>query len=168
MDIANVFQLPTVSIITPILIVLFGVIVFIGLFFLYLRKIRSLHIIPKKDTPPQALFVDLSPKSADVVDLAIEVWRINSRIAKVGNSLTDMQKRGIESSLQKFSKFLGRYSIEIIDHTGEKYNEGMSVDVLSFEKDESMKTPIIRETIEPSIICKGHVVKRGKVIVVNS
>jgi hypothetical protein len=65
-------------------------------------------------------------------------------------------------------KFLDKYSIEIIDHTGEKYNEGMNVDVLSFEKDENVKIAIIKETVEPSISCKDHIVKRGKVIVVNN
>jgi len=116
-------------------------------------------------TQQRAIFVDLSPKSADVVELAVEVWRINNRIMKVGNDLTDTQKRGLESSLQRFVKFLDRYDIKIIDHTGEKYNEGMNVDVLSFEKDQNTKTPTIKETIEPSIICKGHIIKKGKIIV---
>ena len=116
----------------------------------------------------RAIFVDLSPKSADVVELAVEVWRMNSRIMKTGNGLTDAQKRPIMSSLQKFIKFLDRYDIKIADHTGEKYNEGMNVDVLSFEKDPHIKNPIIKETIEPSIICNGYVVKKGKVVVINN
>jgi len=169
MNIVDISHLSLVYTITPILIILIGVIIFISVLLLYyFRKIKPLHGNIKKDIPPQAIFVDLSPKSADVVDLAVEVWRINNRVMKAGSGLTDIQKRGLESSLQKFTKFLDRYSIEIVDHTGEKYNEGMNVDVLSFEKDENIKTPIIKETIEPSIICKGHVVKRGKIIVANN
>src|SRR5665213_1477901 len=105
-------------------------------------------------------FVDLSPKSTEIVDLAIEVWRINNRIAKIGGGLTEIQKRGLDSSLQKFIKFLDRYDVKIIDHTGEKYSETMNVDVLSFEKNPSIKIPLIKETIEPSIICNGHIVKK--------
>ena len=116
----------------------------------------------------RAIFVDLSPKSADIVELAVEVWRMNSRIVKTGDGLTEVQKRPIMSSLQKFTKFLDRYDIKIVDHTGEKYNEGMNVDVLSFEKDPRIKNPIIKETIEPSIIYNGYVVKKGKVIVVDN
>ena len=98
------------------------------------RQPRRSFSSPEKEIPemPQhkAIFVDLSPKSADVVELAVEVWRINNRVMRAVNGLTDTQKRGLESSLQKFIKFLDRYDVKIVDHTGEKYNEGMNVDYL--------------------------------------
>jgi hypothetical protein len=75
MNIVDISHLSLVGIITPILIILLGVIIFITLLFVYyFRKISPLNKIPK-DTKHQAIFVDLSPKSADIVDLAIEVWR---------------------------------------------------------------------------------------------
>jgi hypothetical protein len=117
---------------------------------------------------PHALFVDLSPKSADIVELAVEVWRMNNRILKAVDGLTDTQKRGLESSLQKFIRFLDHNNIKFIDHTGQKYNEGMNIEVLSFEKNQTAKYPFIKETIEPSITCKGIVVKKGKVVVINN
>ncbi len=160
------------------IIVVLCVIVVIFLFFLYFilrflintKKYSDRFSVAQKgqDIQHHALFVDLSPKSADIVELAIEVWRINNRIMKAGSGLTDIQRRGLESSLQKFLKFLDKYNIKIVDHTGEKYNEGMNVDVLSFEKDENIKTPLVKETVEPSIICKGHVIKKGKIIVINN
>lgn len=116
----------------------------------------------------QAIFVDLSPKSTDVVELAVEIWRINSRINKVLTGLSEIQRRGLESSIQKLLKYLDRFDMKIIDHTDEKYNEGMNVDVLSFEKDPKIRFPIIKETIEPTIICKGHVIKKGKIIVITN
>ena len=117
---------------------------------------------------PHAIFVDLAPETADIVDLAVEIWRLNNRLNKVGSDMPDIQKRGLESSIQKFIKFLDRYDIKFIDHTGQKYSEGMNVDVLSFEKDQGVRVPIIKETIEPSITCQGMVVKKGKVIVINN
>lgn len=141
------------------------------------RHFKKKVLAKKKTTPeirnelvPQhrAIFLDLSPKSMDVIELAVEVWRINNRIIKAGNALSEIQKRGLESSHQKFVKFLDRYDIKIVDHAGEKYNEGLNVDVLSFEKDIECKTPWIKETVEPSISCNGHIVKKGKVIVVNN
>lgn len=116
----------------------------------------------------QAVFVDLSPKSADIVELAVEVWRINNRIMKAGDSLNDSQKRGLESSLQKLVKFLDHFNVKFIDHTNQKYNEGMNIEILSFEHDPAAKYPFIKETIEPSIVCDGMVVKKGKVVVVNN
>lgn len=122
----------------------------------------------RQNTQHQAIFVDLSPKSADVVELAIEIWRIKNRISKAISDLSEIQRRGLESSIQKLLRFLDRSEIKIIDHTDEKYNEGMNVDVLSFEKNSTIKTPIIKETVEPTITCQGHVVKKGKVIVITN
>lgn len=125
--------------------------------------------IPPKEIKHEEkiLFVDLSPKTKNVVDLAVEVWRLNSRIKKISDNLSDIQKRGLESSTAKFQKFLDTYKINILDYTGEKYNEGMNVDVISFEKDESVKFPLVKETVEPSILCDGQIIKKGKIIVIN-
>ena len=120
----------------------------------------------KKEVIPQSqvVFVDLSPKSADVVDLATEIWRINNRISKISN-LSEIQKRGLDSSTQKLLKYLDLFEIKIIDYTNEKYNDGMNVNVRFFEPDSSIKNPIIKETIEPTITCRGQIVKKGEVIV---
>ena len=128
---------------------------------------KKQEIHPESHSDNRAIFVDLSPKSADIVELAVEVWRMNNRLMKV-EGLTETQQRGFDSSLQKFGKFLDRYDVKIIDHTGEKYNEGMNVDVLSYEKDPNVRFPMIKETIEPSVTCKGHIIKKGKIIVVNT
>jgi hypothetical protein len=147
-------------------------VVILCLIFIFLLAIRR-HannfkaISSEKTNQDHALFVDLSPKASDVVELAIEVWRINNRINKASNSFTDIQKRGLESSIKKFLKFLDSYKIKIIDHTGEKYNEGMNIDVVSFEKDDSVRFPVVKETIEPSILCDDHIIKKGKIIVIN-
>lgn len=115
-----------------------------------------------------AIFVDLSPKSADLVELATEIWRIQNRLIKANPNLEDIQKRGLESSVQKLYKYLDRFNIKIVDHTNQKYNEGLSVDVLSFENDPSVSIPIIKETVEPTIVCEGKVVKKGKVTVIKN
>lgn len=117
---------------------------------------------------PRSIFIDVSPKTADVVELAVEVWRISNRLMKASADLSDTQKRGLESSVQKFIKFLDHYDIKFIDHTGQKYNEGMNVTVMSFEQDQSVHAPVIKETVEPSIVHGGVVVKKGKVIVINN
>jgi hypothetical protein len=166
-----------------IILLIAALMAFILLMILYQRRTRNKFSSsklfekegPKKPQIPEvpqtqhkAIFVDLSPKSADIVELAIEVWRINNRVMKAATGLTDIQKRGLDSSLQKFVKFLDHYDVKIVDHTGEKYNEGMNVEVLSFEKDPNVKVSTIKETIEPSITCKGHVIKKGKIIVITN
>ena len=119
-------------------------------------------------TQSQVIFVDLSPKSTDLVELAVEIWRIKNRIGKAGSDLQEIQKRGLESSAQKLQKYLDTFKIAIVDHTNQKYNEGMNVDVLSFEVDPKVTSPLIKETIEPTITCEGKVIRKGKVVVIKN
>lgn len=134
----------------------------------YIMPQKSPEMAPPKPPQAHAIFVDLSPKSADVVELAVEIWRIQNRLSKAAADLPDTQKRGLESSIQKLQKYLDTFRIEIIDHTNQKYNEGLNVNVLSFEIDPNTVAPIIKETIEPTITCDGKVVRKGKVVVIKS
>lgn len=143
-------------------------------------RLRAKHLDIKEPTPTpgpetpqlepasQVIFVDLSPKSADLVELAVEIWRIQNRIGKAGSDLQEIQKRGLESSVQKLQKYLDTFRIAIVDHANQKYNEGMNVDVLSFEIDPEVAFPLIKETIEPSITCEGKVIRKGKVVVIKN
>ena len=167
----NLIHIPTVF------LVIFPVLIIVFIFCVSYRNLKNKYSKLPENTPEplkentfqsQTVFVDLSPKTADIVELAVEVWRINNRIMKASADLTEMQKRGLESSLQKFLKFLDKNEIKIIDHTGEKYNEGLNVEVLSFEKDPTVNTPKIKETVEPSIVYKNSIVKKGKIIVINN
>lgn len=158
---------------TWLVLTLFFVVVFIFLLLRILKQHSSLKKVTLKKpdidiNKPHAIFIDLSPKSSDLVELAIEIWRVKNRLIKASPDLQEIHKRGLESSIQKMQKFLDRFSIEIIDHTNQKYNEGLSVDVLSFEIDPNIKIPVIKETIEPTIICNGNVVKKGKVVVIKN
>lgn len=129
---------------------------------------RSAEMMPPRPPQAHAIFVDLSPKSADVVELAVEIWRIQNRLSKASAELPDAQKRGLESSIQKLQKYLDTFRIEIVDHTNQKYNEGLNVNVLSFEIDPTIAAPLIKETIEPTITCDGKVVRKGKVVVIKN
>lgn len=157
-----------------ILIVVFAVLVFFVVYERFKKRISILEpsmpqFINEPPVPQhRAIFVDLSPKSTQIVELAVEIWRIQNRLIKASSNLDDAQKRGLESSIQKLRKYLDNFRIEIIDHTDQKYNEGLSVDVLSFENDSGVKEPIIKETVEPTIICQGNVVRKGKVVVIKN
>ncbi len=112
-------------------------------------------------------FMELSLGVNDLVDLAIEIWRIEQRIAKSAESLPENQRKGLDVSIQKLKRYIGKYDIEIIDYTNQKYNDGLNLDVLSVEKDSTISDPIVKETVEPTVLCKGQVVRKAKIIVIN-
>jgi len=113
-------------------------------------------------------FIQLSPGANETIDLAIEVWRIEQRITKSASSLPENQLKGLENSIQKLRRYLEKYDIEIVDYKNTKYNDGLNLDILSVEKDTSIMETIIKEVKEPTIMLKGQVVRRAKIILLSN
>lgn len=113
-------------------------------------------------------FVDLSLGVNDLVDLAVEIWRMEQRIQKSMASIPENQGKGLENSIQKLKRYIEKYDIEIVDYKNQKYNDGLSLDVLSVEKNPTLSESIIKETIEPTILCKGQVVRKAKIILITN
>lgn len=165
------------SIFTPqALLLLFLVATVVGLLVMGIvsRKIISAVTKSKKELQEEFRFslqpktLQVNPGMSDLIDLALEIWRIGDRIQKVAPELQEVQRKAIESSVAKLNRYLDRYDMEIIDYTGQKYNEGLSLDILSVEKDSSVLIPIVKETVEPTILCKGQVVKKAKIILLTN
>ena len=165
-----------------ILITIVTVGAFFLFLFLYLMTRKSRH---QKERPDKfdELYKKISeeikyavaPKSislnvsvTELIELATEVWRIEQRLAKVADILPENQRKGLENSVHKFKRYISNYDIEIVDYTNQKFNDGLNLDVLSVEKDQSVTTPTVKETIEPTILVKGQVVKKAKIILLSN
>jgi len=109
-------------------------------------------------------FIDLSTGVSDLVDLAVEVWRTEQKINKISTLITENQRSSIDTSVQKLKKYLEKYDVTTIDYTNQKFNEGLNLDILSVETDDTVTDPIIKETVEPTIMLKGQVVRKAKII----
>lgn len=112
--------------------------------------------------------INLSTSVAELVELATEVWRIEQRLAKVADILPENQRKGLENSVHKLRRYISNYDIEIVDYTNQKFNDGLNLDVLSVEKDQGVTTPTVKETVEPTILVKGQVVKKAKIILLSN
>lgn len=166
----------------PIFIITLAAGIFAVLAFLYLF-IRKLNKPTKKLDKFDELYkkiskeikyavapksINLSANVTELVELAIEVWRIEQRLSKVADTLPETQRKGLENSLHKFKRYISNYDIEIIDYTNQKFNDGLNLDVLSVEKDTAITTPTVKETVEPTIMVKGQVVKKAKIILLSN
>jgi hypothetical protein len=116
----------------------------------------------------QPKMIEMSLSVEALVELSIEVWRIEQRLVKAASGLPDIQRKGLESSVQKLKRYLEKYDIEIKDYTNQKFNDGLNLDVLSVEKDPGIAEPIVKETVEPTIMCKGQIVKKAKIILLSN
>lgn len=110
-------------------------------------------------------FLNVSVQTKDLVDLALDIWRMEQRLNKVMSLIPENQKVLFENSIQKLKRYLNKNDIEIIDHTNQIFNEGRNLDIIAVEKDFDISKSIIKQTIEPTIMCKSQVVHKGKVIV---
>lgn len=128
--------------------------------FLKIREEIKFAVAPK--------FMEISLGVNELVDLAVEVWRMEQRISKSASNLPENQLKGLENSIQKLKRYLEKYDVEIVDYKNQKFNEGLNLDILSVEKDPSIPQPIVKETVEPTIICKGQVVRKAKIILLTN
>ena len=105
-----------------------------------------------------------------VSSLAIEIWRLEKRFEKAKGDMTKGEKSGIASigdQIQRIKDIFKKQEIEICEHTGTAYNDGLSLKVLHIEEIDELpegKMQII-ETIKPSVYLKGKVIFLGEVIV---
>lgn len=113
----------------------------------------------------QSRFLELSPSTQSLIDLAVEIWRLEKRLQKTTDSLSEDQNKAFDNSVSKLQRFLEKNDIALTDYTDKKYNEGMNLDILSIEKDPDISHSIIKETHEPAVLHKGQLIKKAKVVV---
>jgi len=117
-------------------------------------------------TSVQPKFLDVSIQAKDLIDLVVEVWRIDQKLSKTFRKLPENQVKALENSMQKIKRFIDRFDLEARDYTGQKYNTGLSaIEIVSVEKDPSVSEDIVKETLEPAILLKGQLIKKAKVII---
>lgn len=101
----------------------------------------------------------------DLTDLAIELWRLEKRLKKVNEKLSEDENKAFRNSIEKLGRFVKKNDLEVIDYTGQTYNVGMNLDILASEKDSQLEQDIIFETHEPAVSHKGILIKKAKVII---
>jgi hypothetical protein len=103
---------------------------------------------------------------SSVIDLAIEVWRLQDRVKRL-QSTTGREDPSIAFSIDKIQHVLREIGIEAREYTGQTYNEGMSLDVLTFDYPVGEKpvSRVVQETVSPAIFFDGKLHKMAQVIV---
>lgn len=98
-------------------------------------------------------------------NLGTGVWRLKGRMVEsgTGEPLEGMHRlyRHLESVLYTLSDA----GIQIQDHTGDPFNDGLALKVLTFQPMLDINREQITETIKPSIYYKGKLIQVGEVIV---
>ena len=101
---------------------------------------------------------------SSMIDLAIEVWRLQERIKKM--SLTIGKEDAASAfAMEKIREVFSQIGIEVRDFTGQAYNEGMSLDVLTSDYPAGENPPhkVFHESINRVCYFDGNPVKMSQV-----
>lgn len=113
---------------------------------------------------------DDSKMISDLVAIAIEIRKLRKKFNKL-----QKQEQSSEGfawfgfSLDKIEETLAKNKITLTDYTWHKYIEWMNtIEIISVEHDESMKHPMIMDTISPLIEVDWKIYARSKVIILSA
>ena len=117
----------------------------------------------KRSIEPKSL--DILPSAKNMIDLAVELWKLDKRMKNISGKLSDDEKKLVGNSLDRLKRFLQVNDIKTEDYEGLVYNEGMNVKVMHVEKEHNVPRSIIGETIKPAIGRKGVLVSQAEVVI---
>ena len=117
----------------------------------------------KRSIEPKSL--DILPSAKNMIDLAVELWKLDKRMKNISGKLSDDEKKLLGNSLDRLKRFLQVNDIKTEDYEGLVYNEGMNVKVMHVEKEHNVQRSVIGETIKPAIGRKGVLVSQAEVVI---
>ncbi len=117
----------------------------------------------KRSIEPKSL--DILPSAKSMIDLAVELWKLEKRMKNISDKLSDDEKKLLSNSLDRLKRFLQVNDIEIEDYEGLAFNEGMNVKIMHVEKEHNVPRSIIGETIKPAVGRKGVLVSQAEVVI---
>ena len=107
----------------------------------------------------------IGPKT--LIDLGAEAWSLAQSARGWAEQLGERRQRRAWSRIEWFQtrlvEILGQEEIVLQDLTGQIWNEGDAVEVLNPAEPEADQQAKITNMLEPIIIHRGRVVRRGKV-----
>ena len=96
--------------------------------------------------------------------LSTESWRLS----QIADSLTNSSETArLLHAVRRISDALKEIGIEVVNLAGRNYDPGMVPEVIEVQEDQTLPTGllVIAETVEPTVIWRGRVIKPGKIIV---
>lgn len=97
-------------------------------------------------------------------DLATRIWRAQKQLDKALQKSDEPNLERFARRFEEIGETLSDYGIEIIDHTGQNYDVGLTLTVLQFEPTPGIARETICETIKPSLRVHGTLIP-GQVVV---
>jgi hypothetical protein len=105
------------------------------------------------------------PNLALLADVGTGLWRLKGRMVDPDTGHPPEQMRRAYRHFESVWDALTNEGVKIYDHTGEPFEPGRAIDVMSFQPTPGLARDTIIETIKPTIYFREHLVQTGEVIV---
>lgn len=110
------------------------------------------------------LFIKMDINTSLILELVFSVWQMNKSINKIKMQNPNINTRAIDSAYNKIKNIFTKMGFETIDYTNKRFNEGLNIEIIATNKVSEKIEPYVKETIEPTILYKGNILKKAKVI----
>lgn len=100
-----------------------------------------------------------------VVEAATGLWRAERKLQEADPDQEDDLLVRLRLYVDSASDALSGIGVKVIDHDGEHFDDGMSVDVLAIEPQPGLTREVIVETLQPTIYLDGRRIHMAQVIV---
>jgi hypothetical protein len=137
-----------------------------------LGRTASPSASPAERPTPRAPRPD-APRSCEVcarrgrvyAEIGTSLWRMRQKIGDPGAQAAPDGLRGVQRHLQASQDILRDEGVEVVDHTGARFEPGMALKVIAFQPEPDLSHEQILETIRPSVYLGGEQIQMGEVIV---
>ncbi|TCO44208.1 hypothetical protein [Actinocrispum wychmicini] len=103
-------------------------------------------------------------REKDLAEAATNLWRAQRRITKFADENPREAKR-VGRLLVATHDALRQAGVLIQEHDGDEYHPGLSLEVLAYQDDPSLRVEMVQETVRPSVYLADKRIQMGQVIV---
>jgi len=100
-----------------------------------------------------------------IVEMATSLWRIRMRAIGSGEDQGCPELRGIIREIESVWDRMADADLEIIDHTGEPYDPGKSLEVIAFQPTPGVSDERVIETYRPTIYHGSRQLQMAQVVI---
>jgi hypothetical protein len=100
-----------------------------------------------------------------LADVGTGLWRLRQKMVDPSTNRPLEEMRRAFRHLESVWDALTQAGVEILDHTGDPYDSGLSIKVIAFQPTAGMVREKVVETIKPTVYFKGQPIQMGEVIV---
>jgi hypothetical protein len=97
--------------------------------------------------------------------VATRLWRMRQKMLAPGTAQPAEPMRGVWRDLESVWDQLTQAGLEVLDHTGEPFDSGLSLKVLAFQPTAGLEREVILETLKPTVYFNKQRIQIGEVIV---